>query len=398
MSESPTTENPKPESPAARTPTKIGIIGCGVISGIYVENSKRLDAIECVAVADANPDAAKFRAEQYDIPRACSPEELLADPEIEIVVNLTPHRLHAQVGTQILASGKHLYSEKPLTVYLAESQKLLALAAGKGLRVGGAPDTFFGGAWQTARKAIDDGLIGEPFAAIANLHARPSPTAERGQRPTQTGSRATAASAVSFYLTDYLQYGVSAAFDRGPYYLNALINLLGPATSVVGSTKKTFDERLRFGEKVKVSSPSHTAALVEFASGATCQLLMSNDVYATGLPHVEIYGTEGSLRCIDPNNFAGPIFLRKPDSSDLVQLEDPFGYNQNSRGVGVADMAVAIRNGRPHRASGEMAAHVVDIVEAIHESAAEGRRLELRTTCARPKALPLGLPDWTIDD
>ena len=382
----------------ARTPTRIGIVGCGVISGIYIENSKKLDAIECVAVADVNPDAARFRAQQYDIPKACSPEELLADPEIEIAVNLTPNRLHAQVARQVLAAGKHVYTEKPLTVYPEESQQLLALAREKGLRVGGAPDTFFGGAWQTARKAIDDGLIGEPFAAFANLHARPSPEAERGQRPVQTGSRATTASAVSFYVTDYLQYGVSAAFDRGPYYLNALINLLGPAASVVGSTKKTFDERMRSGEKVRVGSPSHTAALIEFESGVTCQLLMSNDVYDTGLPHVEIYGTEGSLRCIDPNNFTGPIYLRKPDSPKLVELENVFGYNQNSRGVGVADMAVAIRNGRAQRASGEMAAHVVEIIGAMHRSAEEGRRLDLRTTCARPRALPLGLADWTIDD
>ena len=374
------------------------MIGCGVISGIYIENAKKLDAIECVAVADTNLEAARFRASQYDVPKACSPEELLADPSIEIVLNLTPHRLHGQVAMQILEAGKHPYTEKPLTVYTEDSKRVLALAAQKGLRVGGAPDTFFGGAWQTARKAIDDGLIGEPIAAMANLHARPSPAAEQGPRPTQTGARATVASAVSFYQTDYFAYGVSAAFDRGPYYLNALIHLLGPAKSVVGSAKKTFDQRMRFGEKLKVNSPSHVAGIIEFANDVTCQFLMTNDVYDTGLPHIEVYGTEGSLRCIDPNNFPGPIYLRKPDSSELVEIKCQHGYNQNSRGVGVADMAVAIRNGRPHRASGEMAAHVVEIINAIHESAADGQRHILSTTCAQPKALPLGLADWTIDD
>lgn len=382
----------------ARIPTKVGVIGCGVISGIYVENAKKLDAIECVAVADVNLEAARFRAAQYGVPKACSPDELLADPEIEIVINLTPHRLHGQVGMQALRAGKHVYTEKPLTVYPEDSRLLLALAAEKGLRVGGAPDTFFGGAWQTARKAIDDGLIGEPFAAFANLHARPSPAAEYSSRAIQTGSRATVASAVSFYQTDFLQYGVSAAFDRGPYYLNALVNLLGPATSVIGATKKTFDQRPRFGETVKVNSPSHTAALIEFAGGAICQFLMTNDVYDTGLPHIEIYGTEGSLRCIDPNNFPGPIYLRRPNSSELVELDCKHGYNQNSRGVGVADMAVAIRNGRPQRASGEMAAHAVEIINALHSSATEGKRIVLQTTCAQPKALPLGLTDWIIDD
>jgi predicted dehydrogenase len=382
----------------ARTPTKIGIIGCGVISGIYIENAKKLDAIECVAVADVNPEAAQFRADQYGVPKACSPDELLADPEIEIVINLTPHKLHAQVGLQVLEAGKNLYVEKPLAVYREDAQKLLAVAAQKGLRVGGAPDTFFGGAWQTARKVIDDGLIGEPIAAFANLHARPSPAAEYAERPTQTGARATAASAVSFYQIDYFQYGVSAAFDRGPYYLNALVHLLGPVKSVVGSTKKTFDERMRFGAKLKVNSPSHIAGILEFASGPTCQFLMTSDVYDTGLPHIEIYGTEGSLRCIDPNNFPGAIYVRRPDGDKLIEVECKHGYNQNSRGIGVADMAVAIKNGRPNRASGEMACHVVDVINAVHESAEVGKRLDMVTTCDQPKALPLGLADWTIDD
>ena len=382
----------------ARTPTRIGVIGCGVISGIYLENARKLDAIECVAVADVNLEAARFRAAQYGVPKACSPDELLADPDIDIVVNLTPHRLHGQVGMQAIAAGKHVYTEKPLTVYTEDSQKLLALAATKGLRVGGAPDTFFGGAWQTARKAIDDGLIGEPIGAMANLHARPSPAAEELARPTQTGSRATVASAVSFYQVDYFQYGVSAAFDRGPYYLNALIHLLGPVRRAVGSAKITFPERLRFGERLKVNSPSHVAGMLEFANGASCQFLMTSDVYDTGLPHIEIYGTKGSLRCIDPNNFPGPIYLRRPESAELVQLECVHGYNQNSRGIGVADMAIAIKTGRPHRASGEMAAHVVEIINALHSTAEQGGWHEMQTTCAQPKALPVGLADWTIDD
>ncbi len=381
----------------SRTPTKIGIIGCGVISGIYIENAQRLQAIECVAVADVNPAAAAYRAQQYDIPTACSPEELLADPAIAIVVNLTPHRLHHQIGTQIIEAGKSLYSEKPLTVYREESQDLLAAAARMGVRVGGGPDTFFGGAWQTARRAIDDGLIGAPFAAMATLHGRRAPAAQQ-PRPASSPTRATVAGAISRSQMEAFKYGASIAFDMGPYYLTALINLLGPATRVVGATRKVFDEALQFGNKVTVESPTHVASLIEFSHGVICQFLTSSDVYGTGLPFIEIYGTEGTLRCPDPNYFPGPVYLRKPDSKELIELACKHSYNQDSRGVGMADLAVAIESGRPQRASGEMAAHVVDILNAIHESADEGRRIELRTTCARPAALPPDLPDWTIDD
>ncbi|HEV2122099.1 MAG TPA: Gfo/Idh/MocA family oxidoreductase, partial [Chloroflexota bacterium] len=202
---------------------------------------------------------------------------------------------------------------------------------------------------------------------------------------------------ISFYMTDFFEYGNSWAFDRGPYYLNALINLLGPVKRVTGSARKTWEERERGGVMMKVNAPTHVAGLLDFANGAVCHFLMTADVYATGLPHIEIYGTEGSLRCIDPNNFGGTLYLRKPDSADLVPVESEFGYNANSRGVGVADMAAAIRNGRPHRASGEMAFHVVDIINAIHESSAEGRHVDIQSTCQRPAPLPQGLPDWSID-
>jgi predicted dehydrogenase len=378
-------------------PTRVGILGCGVISGIYIESSKKLDAIECVAVADVNPDAARYRAEQYQIPRALSPEELLADPEVEIVVNLTPNRLHAQVSTQILESGKHVYSEKPLAVFREESQQLLALASQRGLRVGNAPDTFLGGAWQTARRAIDEGLIGQPFAAFANFHGRRSATGEQTAPRPSSPTRSTAPGAVSFFQTEGYKYGVTVHFDMGPYYLHSLVNLLGPAQRVVGATRKVQAEAYRFGQKLAVEAPTHQTSIVEFANGAVCQFLTSSDVLRTGLPHVEIYGTEGSLRCPDPNYFLGPVLLRQPDGEDWVEVECRHALNQDSRGVGVADLALAIRAGRPHRASGEMGAHVVDVVNAIHESAEQGRRIDLQTTCQRPAPLPTGLPNWTVD-
>jgi len=359
--------------------TKVGIIGCGAISATYLKNSKLFDVFEITAVADLRFEAAKSRAEEYDIPKAYSVEELLSDPEIEIVINLTPHRAHGEVGISVLESGKSVYNEKPLAVYREHGKKMLALAEEKNLRVGGAPDTFLGGAWQTARKLIDEGVIGEPVASSACLMAYRAP------KPSQENS----SGYISFYRTHFFTFGVTWIFDRGPYYLNALINLLGPVRRVTGSAKKTWDE---------VDVPTHFAGVMDYVNGAVGTLLITSDVHSTGLPHIEVYGTEGSLRCIDPNNFGGQLYLRKPDSRDMIPVECEFGYNQNSRGVGVADMAVAIRNNRPHRASGEMAYHVIDIINALHEASKEDRHIKLESSCSRPAPLPPGLDDWKIDE
>ncbi|MBM3212540.1 Gfo/Idh/MocA family oxidoreductase [Candidatus Poribacteria bacterium] len=365
----------------SKTPSKVGIIGCGAISTTYIKNSKLFDAFDIIAVADKRLEAAKSRASEFDIPKAYTPEELLADPEVEIVINLTPHSAHGPVGIATLEAGKSVYNEKPLAVYREDGQKMLSIAKEKNLRVGGAPDTFFGGAWQTARKLIDDGVIGDPIGASACLMAYNAP---RPEKP-QTGPDGY----LSFYRTDFFTFGVTWSFDRGPYYLAALINLLGPVRRITSSTSKVWPE---------VKTPTHFAGILDFANGAVCTFLITSDFYGTGLPHIEIYGTKGSLRCIDPNNFGGQIFLRKPDKNDLVPVECTFGYNQNGRGVGVADMAVAIRNNRPHRANGEVAYHVVDIVNALHEASSQDRHIYLKSTCSRPAPLPAGLADWTIDD
>lgn len=373
-------------------PMKVGVIGCGTISATYLKNARMFDAFDVVAVGDTRPEAAQARATEFDIPRAYSVEDLLADPEIELVINLTPHFVHGQVGLAALEAGKHVYNEKPLAVYREEGRRMLELAARKGLRVGGAPDTFFGGAWQTARRLIDEGAIGEPVGAFANLHARVG-----GPRGPQSGARPGPGGYTSFYLTSFFEYGGGWTFDRGPYYLHALINLLGPIRRVSGSARVTWPERERSGRTFKVNVPTHVAGVLDFTDGAVGTMLMTSDVYATGLPHVEIYGSEGSLRCIDPNNFGGPLYLRKPESDELHPVETRFGYNQNSRGVGVADMCAAIGSGRPHRASGEMAYHVVDIVNALHEASERGQYITLASTCARPAPLPLGLDDGKID-
>ncbi len=319
---------------------------------------------------------------------------LVGGPRIEIVINLTPHKVHGPLGIKILEAGKSVYNEKPFAVYREDGQKMLALATAKGLRVGGSPATFFGGAWQMARKLIDEGAIGEVVGASPCLLARhaPPPSARAGARTEAKPSY------VSFYSTDFFEFGVTWSFDRGPYYLNALINLLGPVSRVTGSARATWTERMENdGSMVQVHTPTHFASVMDFASGAVGTFTITSDAYDTGLPHIEIYGAKGSLRCIDPNNFGGTIYLRTADSPELVPVETVFGYNGNSRGVGVADMAAALRSGRPHRASGEMAYHAVDIVHAMHEASAQNRHIMLASTCAQPAALPEGLADWTID-
>lgn len=370
-------------------PAKVGIIGCGAISGAYLKNSKLFDAFDVVAVADMRLEAAQSRATEFEIANAYTVDQLLADPEVEIVINLTPHSVHGKVGISVLEAGKSVYIEKPLSVHREEGQKMLAIAKEKGLRVGGAPDTFFGGAWQTARKLIDEGAIGEPVGAFACLMAYKAPQPATPQK-NASGEY------VSFYRTNFFDFGVTWGFDRGPYYLHALIHLLGPISRVTGSASNPWGKHEEFKDIVK--TPTHFAGVLDFANGAVGTMLITSDVYSTGMPHIEVYGHEGSLRCIDPNNFGGNIQLRKPDSNELVTVECPFGYNGNSRGVGVADMATAMRTGRPHRASGEMAYHVVDIVNALHDASREGRHIELESTCAQPAPLPLGLEEWTIDD
>ena len=374
-------------------PARVGIIGAGTISGIYLENAKKFDAFDVTAVADVRVDGAQRRADEYGVPKACGVDELLADPDVDLVINLTPHRAHGEVGLKILSAGKHVYVEKPLSVDRGQGRQMIELARERGLRVGGAPDTFFGGAWQTARALIDEGVIGEPVGAFANLHSRPNPNRQR--RP---GGASPQAGYTSFYATDYFAHGGGAIFDRGPYYLNALIHLLGPFARVTALNRATWPERQHADRMLRVEVPTHVTASLEFANGAICTLLMSNDVYETGLPHIEIYGSEGSLRCIDPNNFGGPLYLRRPGESELEPVENAYGYTGNSRGVGVADMCRAIANDRPHRAHGDMAYHVVDVITSVIQSSDQGCHVALESTCAQPAALPRGLDDWAIDD
>lgn len=363
--------------------TKVGVIGCGNISGIYLQADKTFEILETVACADLIMEKAQEQAEKHGIPRACTPEALLADPEIEIVVNLTIPQAHFPVALAALEAGKSVHNEKPLTLTREEGKQLLQMAASRGLRVGCAPDTFLGGGIQTCRKLIDDGWIGEPIGATAFMlcHGHeswhPSPAF-------------------------YYQVGGGPMFDMGPYYLTALIALMGPVRSVSGMTRITFPERTitsqpLAGTKVEVEVPTHVVGLLDFANGAIGTLITSFDVWSSELPRIEIYGTEGTLSVPDPNTFGGPVRVRRAGASEWSTIPLTHGYAENSRGIGVADMAYALRSGRKHRASGELAYHVLDIMHAIHDAADQGKQVMLESTCESPAPLPLGLRHGTLD-
>ncbi|AZN38275.1 Gfo/Idh/MocA family protein [Paenibacillus albus] len=359
--------------------TKIGIIGCGMISDIYLENCTKMFAIlEVAAVADLNLDMARKRAEQYGIPKACSVEELLADPEIEIVINLTSPQVHTEVNLQILHAGKHVYAEKPFAFTREDADRVLDLAREKGLRVGIAPDTFLGGGLQTARKIIDDGWIGKPYMANGLILMG---SAWDGMHPN---------------FRQYLQQGWDPLFDMSPYYLTAFVHLLGPVRRVSGSAGSVHTEFTvtnpqspSYGETVPVGAPFHVTATLDFENGAVASLQVAKESFGY-TPRLEIYGTEGILQVNDPNSFDGAITLQQR-SGKIQEFPYSHSFSQNSRGIGVADMAYAIRSGRAHRASGELSRHVLDVTIGILESSKTDKHVAITARCERPAPLPLGL-------
>lgn len=349
----------------------IGIIGCGNISGIYMQNAARFPILDLKACADIDLNRAEARAAQYAIPRVCTPAELLADPEIELVINLTVPAAHAQVALAAIAAGKSVYNEKPLAIALEDGHKLLDAAAKAGVRVGGAPDTFLGAGLQTCRQLIDEGAIGEPVAGAAAMLGH--------------GPESWHPDPEFFYME-----GAGPLFDMGPYYLTALVALLGPVRRVTGSARISFPERVigsepRKGQKIAVTVPTHSAAVLDFARGPVVTLVTSFDIW-TRESRIDLYGSAGNMSLPDPNTFGGPVSVRKPGEE---WQEQPItrDFADNSRGLGVADMARAIRDGRPHRASGDLMLHVLEIMHAIHRASAEGRHIDLTTSVERPEPL-----------
>ena len=359
-----------------RLPARIGLVGCGIISSRYLENIQKLPEIDIVACADLLSSAAEAQARKYGI-SALSPDELYAAPDIDMVLNLTSPNAHDVVCKAALEAGKPAYTEKPLAARFAQGEQLLALAREKNLRIGCAPDTFLGAGFQSARRYLDEGLIGAPVAVNAFLmwrgheHWHPNPEY-------------------------YYKPGGGPMLDMGVYYLTALVHLLGPVRRVTGSARATWAERtiksepLR-GQIIHVEVPTYVAGVLDFESGAIGTLVTTFDVQASGLPNIEIYGSTGTLSLPDPNTFGGPLQLRSAADDTWQELPLRFGHDDRSRGIGLADMAVSTTEDLPHRASGEMALHVLEIMEAIHVASETGRHVELTTRCERPQPLPEGV-------
>ncbi|WP_172328168.1 Gfo/Idh/MocA family protein [Mangrovicoccus sp. HB161399] len=364
------------------TPLGIGVIGCGVISDIYMKNCAVFPQIRLAAVADLNIEAAAAKGAEYGVP-AVTVAELLAREDVDIVLNLTIPKAHVEVGLMALEVGKHVYAEKPLAGSVADGRRLVEAAAARGLRLGSAPDTFLGGAHQTARALVDTGRIGRPTAGTATMmvagHERWHPNPD-------------------FY---YAGEGAGPLMDMGPYYVTAMVNLLGPVSRVTGMAAKGRDRRIiatgpRAGQEIPVATPTHVTGVMEFASGALVQIVTSFDVKAHRHTPLELYGTEGAMLIPDPNRFDGEVMLYGEDWQ-AQPMRHAHG-DGNYRGLGLADMAGAIAAGRDHRASGQLALHVLDVMESLLRSAASDRAETLSTTCDRPAPLPAGTGTGRIEE
>ena len=357
---------------------KIGIMGCGVISKQYIQDIQRLyRELEICMVADVHSDVAERTAQQYNILRWGTPDELLNDTETELIINLTPPKMHTEVNRKILLAGKHVYCEKPFALTLEEAQEIQELARKQGLAVGCAPDTFLGSSLSTCKKLINDGWIGKPLYVNANMmsagvetwHPRPEAFYEEGGGP---------------------------LYDMAPYYLSALVKLFGSVRKVYANAKKGFAERTvytseRFGCKIPVETPTHFAVIIDLKNGMLANMNFSFDISKSTMPHMEIYGTDGTLEAPDPNMTGGvPKIYRR----EQMLAECFGGQDQNDggfctlpelyqdvgnfvRGAGVVDLVHKLDNNEKEDA--QLAVHVVDIITSIIKSAETGIPQELET-------------------
>lgn len=364
---------------------KIGMVGVGSISGIYLENiTKMFKEIELVAVCDLIWERAANAQKKYNIPKIYKTmHELFADPEIDIVLNLTRPYEHFGVTSEALKAGKHVYSEKPLAASLEEGKELVRLAEEKGLMLGGAPDTFMGAGIQTCRKLIDEGAIGEPVGAAAFMICRGHETWHPDPE-------------------FYYKFGGGPLMDMGPYYLTALVNLLGGVKSVSGTSRISFPERTitsqpHKGEVIKVDVPTYVTGTLQFENGAVGTIFTTFDVHYPFQARFEIYGSKGTIMVPDPNGFCGPVLLYTPGMKKPKKVKMPFGYDKNSRALGLADMAKALETGRPCRLSYKQTFHVLEIMENIIKSSEEGEAIRMESKYERGEPMKAGLKKGYLD-
>ena len=353
----------------------IGVIGAGNISATYLKAGALFPGLRYGAIADLDHRRAQERADAFGL-RALTPDALLAAPDIDLVLNLTIPNAHAGVSLAALEAGKSVYSEKPLATRFDEGTGLVAAAAEHGLSLGCAPDTFLGAGLQACRRALDGGVVGRPVAASAWFSSH--------------GPEDWHPDPAFFY-----QPGAGPLFDMGPYYLTALVHLLGRVRQVVAFATAGWSERPitrgpRAGETITVTTPTHVSGTLLHASGVVSTLLVSFDTWASETPYIEVYGSEGTLSTPDPNTFGGPARIRgaRADAWEELPLTSP--YRAQSRGLGLAEMIAARHADRPPRASGELALHVLEIMEGLLRSAEEEQVIAISTEPDTPAPLAPG--------
>jgi len=356
-------------------PLNVGMVGVGVISGQYFDQLARLPNLRLAAVADLDAGRAAAAAAEQGV-EALSVDRLLADPAIDAVLNLTIPAAHAEIGMRALAAGKHLYGEKPLALTTAEARPMLDAAAAAGLRIGCAPDTVLGTGIQTARAVLDAGRIGDPIGASVHW----SNSGHETWHP-----------APAFYF----QPGGGPLYDMGPYYLTSLVTLFGPVVRVSGAVARSNRERTiatgpNAGAAVPVEVDTHVTALLEHTGGVISTVTVSFEVWATRSPLFEVYGTAGTIAVPDPNLFSGQVSVATAADPEFAEVPVAAGYPDAGRGIGLADLARALETGRPHRASGELAFHVLDVMESIIRAGREHTVIELTSTVERSEPVALG--------
>lgn len=352
---------------------KLGVVGCGAICGIYFQNFEKF-GLKVAACSDLDPEKAKAAAQRWGVPKVCSTEELLSDADVGVVVNLTVPKAHHAINMAALDAGKHVYTEKPLAVERCEGQELIESARRTGLRVGCAPDTVLGAGIQTCRKLVDDGEIGKPVGAQAFMlcpgHESWHPSPEF-----------------------YYEQGGGPMFDMGPYYVTALVTLLGGIESVAGSARISMAEREitsepKRGKIIHPETPTHISGLINFANGAVGSITTSFDVQRSTLPCIEVYGTEGSIFVPDPNGFGGPVKLFKKGWDNWKEIPLTHPHADNSRGLGVLDLVESVEQNRPNRASGTLALHVLDAMHGFAESSETGCIVKMLGLATRDEPMP----------
>ncbi len=356
-------------------PVGVAVVGCGTISHQYLRTLTSFPDLRVLVCGDLVLERAKARAAEYGVPGAGGTAEAITHPDVELVVNLTIPAAHAPVAHQAVAAGKHVWNEKPLALDTAAGRALLAAAAKAGVRVGCAPDTVLGAGLQTARRLIASGVIGEPRSALT-LMQEPGP--ERWHHDPEF----------------LFRRGAGPLFDVGPYYLSTLATLFGPAEQVAALGRRGQPSRVigagpRAGTRFEVEVPTHVTALIGYAQGQAATIVLSFDSPLLRHGFVEITGTEATLSLPDPNRFDGDLRVRAAGRDDWETI--PATGTAAGRGLGVLDMARGIRAGTPHRASGELGLHVLDIMESVARSMAGSTFERVGTTFAAPDALPA---DW----